>query len=461
MNAGSKLAFVATFVAAAGCTALMTVTTQFRTLLGVSAAIVNSETLIVMAVLGQIVLAVVTVLIAAIVAQVAFRQAVDELRRDIALRRLVGSRRRTERRRLFGGFSATGAAGAASGWASGAIIGAIATLALQQSREEWRGIELHWIDPVALIPAAAIVLGALAAAWGASRRVLQIAPAEAVRVAAQDEDLGARRRSPAAWTLLIAGVVVLLVSFAGGFLTPLAVLPGVLGGSLSVLGIVALATPITQGLLRLAEPLARRSTELSIGLGSLRRSPKRTGGIAIALMVGVAVVTMFSVAGDTALLAMERAAGSDGLVEAQREFLQEITAQFMTVIALAVGGASLIAVFGFVSAMQMSVASRTREIGLLRLVGMSVRRAKQTVLIEAALIGVVALVSGFLLGLVYGWLGASMLFAAYPGMGVLPPVVHWLLPVVLAVATSAVALGAGYPAARRAGRIRALEAVVA
>ena len=459
MNAGSKLAFLATFIAAAGCTVLMTVTTQFRVLLEASAALVNSETLIVMAVLGQIVLAVVTVLIASIVAQVAFRQAVDELRRDIALRRLVGSRRRDERRRLFGGFSATGAVGAAAGWAAGAILGAIVGLVLRQQRAEWHGVAIPWVDPVALIPAAAIVLGALAAAWGASRRVLQIAPAEAVRTAVQDEDLGAGRRRPLAWTLVVTGSAVLLASLAGGFLTPLAVLPGVLGGALSVLGIVALATPLTQGLLRLAAPAARKSTELSIALGSLQRSPKRTGGIAIALMVGVAVVTMFSVAGETALIAMDRAAGGDGMSETQREFLGEIAAQFMTVIALAVGGASLIAVFGFVSTMQMSVASRTREIGLLRLVGMSVQRAKRTVLIEAALIGALALASGFVLGLVYGWFGASMMFGSYPGMGVLMPAVPWLLPVLLAVATLAVALGAGYPAARRAGRIRALEAV--
>lgn len=459
MNAGSKLAFLATFIAAAGCTALMTVATQFQVLLRASAAVIGSETMVVLAVLGQVVLAVVTVMISSIVAQVAFRQAVDELRRDIALRRLVGSKRKRERARLFGSFVLTGTAGGAGGWLFGAAIGALAGFVLRASREDWSGVALPWVDPIAVIPAVAIVLGAAVAAWGASRRVFSIAPAEAVRAASHDEDLGGVQRHRGAVALLIVGAAVLFASYGAGFLTPLAILPGVLGGAVSVLGIVGLATPLTTGMLRMLNPLGRKSLAVTVALDSLMRSPKRTGGIVIALMVGVATVTMFAVAGQSGVIAIGRASMNSDLSGEQQSYLGEIVTQFMMVISLAVACGALIAVFGFAATMQMSIAARTREIGLLRLVGLTVRRAKQTVLVEAAIIGMVALVGGFLLGVFYGWFGASIMFASYPEMGLLLPAIPWALPLGLVVATAAVAWGAGAPAARRASRIRALEAI--
>lgn len=459
MNSGSKLAFLATFIAAAGCTALMTVASQFQVLLRASAAIIDSETMIALAVLGQIVLAVVTVLIASIVAQVAFRQAVDELRRDVAVRRLIGSRRKSERVRLFGSFVATGAVGGASGWVFGAGLGALGGFVLRASRADWAEVALPWIDPIAVIPAIAIMLGAMVAAWGASRRVLGIAPAEAIRAASHDEDLGTSERHRGAAALLVIGSAALIGSYGLGFWTPTAILPGVLGGAVSVLGIVGLATPLTTWMLGTMAPIAGRSLPLSVALDSLLRAPKRTGGITIALMVGVATVTMFAVAGQTGVVAIGRASGNEALTAEQQLYLGEIVTQFMMVISLAVACGVLIAVFGFAATMQMSIAARTREIGLLRLVGMTAGRARRTVLIEAAIIGSVALIGGFLLGIIYGWFGASIMFAAYPEMGFLFPAMPWALPVGLVVATAGVSIAAGAPAAMRASRIRALEAI--
>ena len=459
MNAGTKLAFGATFIAASGCTALMTVATQFQVLLRASAAVINSETMVVLAGLGQIVLAVVTVLIASIVAQVAFRQAVDELRRDIAMRRLVGSQRRRERSRLFGSFSVTGAAGGASGWLVGAAIGAIARMVLRASRADWAEVRVPLLDPIAVIPAAAIVGGATLAAWGASRRVLEIQPAAAMRSASHDEDLGANEQHRGAVAALVVGSAVLLLSYVGGFFAPIAILPGVFGGAISVVGLVGLATPLTARILETLRPIASRTLPVSVALDSLLRAPKRTGGITIALMVGVATVTMFAVAGETGVVGIARAARNQGLSDDQQLYLGEIVTQFMMVISLAVGCGALIAVFGFAATMQMSISARTRELGLLRLVGLTARRARKTVLIEATIIGAVALVCGFVLGVVYGWFGASIMFAAYPEMGFLPPAVPWVLPVALVIATLIACLGAGAPAALRASRIRALEAI--
>ncbi|MGZ5417891.1 MAG: ABC transporter permease [Nocardioides sp.] len=117
----------------------------------------------------------------------------------------------------------------------------------------------------------------------------------------------------------------------------------------------------------------------------------------------------------------------------------------------------LIALRGITNTLALSIAERTREIGLLRAVGMTRRQLRTMIRGEAALVSGITLV----LALVLGWtLGAAMVAvlkrSAEVSLGV--PVGPLVLAVVLAALTGVLA---GLLPARRAARTDVLIAIAA
>lgn len=459
MSGGQKLALTATWIASAMTVTLLTLTEHFRIVLMITAQNVNSHTMNLMAVLGEIVLMGIGIVIATVVAQLAFGQAVDELRGDIALRRLVGARRAVERRKMFRRFAGTGALGAAAGAATGIVIAIGATAGMRAMLTEWAVAPLPLVQPLAMIPAVGVAVGAVVAAWSASRNVLGVAPLEALADARVDSELARHVRRAAGLVTVSLGVVILATGVAIGFFAPIAVLIGLLGGIVTVFGIVALATPATSALLRVFRLPLQGSAIGRATYGSLQRAPHRVGGITVALMVGIAVVTMFAVAGETASSALLQFSMDADIRADQEAALAEMIGQLMLVVSFAVGCGSLIAIFGFIATMLMSVRARTREIGLMRLVGMRVRQARTMIVLETVVIAAMALIGGVALGTAFGWLGTFMLLGSIPEMGLLVPRMPLMLVPVLLLATAAVALTTALPSARRASRIPPLAAV--
>jgi putative ABC transport system permease protein len=120
------------------------------------------------------------------------------------------------------------------------------------------------------------------------------------------------------------------------------------------------------------------------------------------------------------------------------------------------GLTALVAVLVIANSYSVLVAQRTRELGLLRLVGASRRQVVRTVLGEAAVVGV----SGAVLGCVAG---VFLAFAAsrvvrVGGTPVAPSLTWEMVAVGLAVGLVTSVLGAAWPALR-AGRVAPLEAV--
>ncbi|WP_293696431.1 ABC transporter permease [uncultured Agrococcus sp.] len=459
MSGGQRLALAATWMASAMTVTLMTLSEHFRIVLIDVALQVDSGTMAVMAVLGEIVLVCVTVVVATVVAQLAFGQAVDELRQQIALRRLVGSKRAAERRGLFGRFAATGAIGAVAGYGTGAALSALATQALRSALPEWSAAPLPSLQPGAIIPAVGVAIGALLAAWGASRNVLGVAPLEALADAQVDSRFARPARLTGGLVTVSVGVALLAAGVALGFFTPQAVLVGVVGGAVTVFGIVALATPATSAMLKLFKWPLQGSAVGRSAYGSLVRAPHRVGGITIALTVGIAAVTMFAVAGETAQSVLLGMVDHVDIRADQEAALNEMTAQLMTVVSLAVACGSGVAVFGFIATMLMSVRARTREIGLMRLVGMRVKQARSMIVVETAVIAALAMIGGLALGILFGWLGTFMMLGSVAGIGVMLPQLPWSLVPALLVATALVATATAVPAARRASGIPPLAAV--
>lgn len=63
----------------------------------------------------------------------------------------------------------------------------------------------------------------------------------------------------------------------------------------------------------------------------------------------------------------------------------------------------LVALIGIVNTLSLSILERRRELGLLRIIGMTDRRVQRMVRLESALISALGTVSGVVLGLIVGW----------------------------------------------------------
>lgn len=98
------------------------------------------------------------------------------------------------------------------------------------------------------------------------------------------------------------------------------------------------------------------------------------------------------------------------------------------------------------------VAQRTRELGLLRVVGASRRQVRALVLTETAMTVAVAVALGLLLGTAYGWSGAYTLLGATPEAQLIPPTVPLWVVVTVSIGGVGTALSAAIGPAARAVR---------
>src|SRR5690349_7904158 len=129
--------------------------------------------------------------------------------------------------------------------------------------------------------------------------------------------------------------------------------------------------------------------------------------------------------------------------------------QVLGLITVLLGFAVLIALLGITNTLALSIVERTREIGLLRAVGMTRRQLSWLVRAEPVLVAAVAAVVGLGLGL---GLAAATLAGLSSDTPFLLRVPAGQLAAVAAVAVLA-GLAAGLLPARRAGRLDVLTAI--
>jgi len=130
-------------------------------------------------------------------------------------------------------------------------------------------------------------------------------------------------------------------------------------------------------------------------------------------------------------------------------------AQLFAVVYALLALAVIISVIGIVNTLGLSVMERTRELGLLRAVGLTRRQLRRMVTLESVIVATLGAVLGVVLGLVFGVSLVTLL--ADRGIDILS--IPWLELVVFVVAAALVGVLAALGPARRAARMNVLESI--
>lgn len=453
---------------------------------------------------------------AAVVVASTFRIVLARRTRELALLRCVGAGRGQVVRSVLAEAALTGlvagVAGAivavAGGWAALAAAGAAGMNA--------PALVVPWgrIAGCVLLAVVVTVLAALAPALAAGRTppVVALGAADASGARAPR----ARVRLLLAAVALVLAVLLAVAGVAMG--SPLGGLVlAALSGLLVFAALVATGPFVVSGAAALVAPVVARWAPGRIAVGNARRMSRRTAAMTTVLSLGVGLtaamlvavagasadvtaslerdypadIVVYADAGEAASLAARldavpelTAREADGLVlvdpapgvdpvavrtavvraagDAPVTFTAEVREQAETAVGTVrgiglglVGVTLLVAVVGIGVTLALSVSERTREIALLRTLGLSRAASRRAVAIEAALAGAVAAVLGVVLGGVYGLLALT---ASGLGSLTVPPLGQLAG---LAVAVVAVAVLASVGPLRRAGRIEPAHGVVA
>ncbi|GCB51496.1 ABC transporter permease [Streptomyces sp. NL15-2K] len=138
-----------------------------------------------------------------------------------------------------------------------------------------------------------------------------------------------------------------------------------------------------------------------------------------------------------------------------KELVHDQIAVLLYLVYALLGLAIVIAVLGVVNTLALSVVERTREIGLLRAIGLARRQLRRMIRLESVVIAVFGAVLGLALGLVWGVCTQQVL--ALQGMDALA--IPWGTIVAVVVGSAVVGVVAALLPALRASRMNVLAAI--
>jgi putative ABC transport system permease protein len=138
------------------------------------------------------------------------------------------------------------------------------------------------------------------------------------------------------------------------------------------------------------------------------------------------------------------------LKDSQSEQINQLLNLIYALLSLAV----IVSLFGIVNTLALSIHERTRELGMMRAIGMSQRQVRQLIRYEAAITALIGAILGSVLGLVFAALVSRPL--ADEGFVLSFPVVTLIVLLVLAALAGVVA---AIGPARRAAKIDVLDAL--
>ncbi|GAA3202992.1 ABC transporter permease [Microbacterium terregens] len=441
---------------------LLSATGYIAALLRADPFLGDSETLAFVLSILTVLLVAVAVYVAAVVTANTFSTVVAGRTRRIALLRLIGASARSQRTEVAQQGLVVGAIGAMLGLIAGTAVAAGGVL-LATSALGAADVEYNVVQGVLLIPAVIVALTTWAAAWVGSRRVLTVTPLQALGGSVEDSRdaiAGRKGRNAGAIVLFLSGGALLAGGVVVGLVTPLGVIVAFVGGILSFTGLAVGATLVIPPVLRLVGRMFGRSATARLAAENALRYPGRSSRMAIGVVIGVTLVTMFAVALETVKSVI--AASSGGEIEPE---FASIIDTFSGVMMGLVAVSAVIAAVGLVNLLTIGVVQRRRELGLLRSLGVSTGQVRLMVLLEAAHITVAAVITGLVLGTVYGWAGAQSLLGstamppAWQSPTFVAPAIPWIPVAIIVVATAVLTLVAAVVPTRLATRVAPVEAL--
>ncbi|MGW7269090.1 ABC transporter permease [Streptomyces sp. NPDC054864] len=217
-----------------------------------------------------------------------------------------------------------------------------------------------------------------------------------------------------------------------------------------------------------------RKTELTVG--ALTDQPGSEGfGIEGGIFFGMETVDEFVPGGQDSALYVNAASGTEADTLRDRlektldpypqvqvrdqadykELIREQIAVMLYLVYALLGLAIIIAVLGVVNTLALSVVERTREIGLLRAIGLARRQLRRMIRLESVVIAVFGALLGLALGLVWGVAAQQVL--ALQGMTAFA--IPWTTVIAVLIGSVVVGLAAALLPALRASRMNVLAAI--
>lgn len=397
---------------------------------------------------------------AAVVTANSFATVIAGRIRHIAQYRLLGATAASLRSKLAVEGIVAGVIGALAGTA--AAIGVdVLVVRLLVDAGELPPVDYTFLSGRTIAPAIMVIVTVAIAAWVGTRPVTRVSPVQALAQSVEAPlDLS---RTPVAQRVLAIlglaiGAVLLLAGGALGAVMPVGVLVAFLGGVASFTGFVIGARMLVPGLLRLVGRAFGRGPAARLASSNAVRSPRAATRSTIGMIVGVTLIVMFVVA-----MAILRAIFTDSMAAEgmgpEDVMLFEMMLDVITWVAVAlVGVSAVIGAAGMIASLSLGVLQRQRELGLLRAIGATAGQVRASIGIEAVITSIVAIGTGFVLGVVYGWFGAQSTLGALSG-GLAPLVVPWWLLAAVAGVALVLAVVAAMAPATRATRVTPIDAL--
>ena len=144
--------------------------------------------------------------------------------------------------------------------------------------------------------------------------------------------------------------------------------------------------------------------------------------------------------------------------ETQSEWTDRLEGELdslLVIINVFLGLAIVIALLGIANTMALSVLERTREIGLMRAIGMTRRQTRMMIRLEAAIVSLFGALLGVVVGLLFGWIAVLAIPESIISELAIPVPT---LVIYVVIATIAGLIAASFPA-RRAARLKVLDAI--